>query len=178
MRRWMARTSLGCIAAVLGVSVAGCRIGVEAFPDRVLDPEVAGVVVEREDLADTLANLYRLEDGTEFELDRGEAVELVGGSLGEGRMLIVARDGEQSYYLGLARTEEMTSDPNCYGLYGTDAAWMTPDGIVFRFAAADIGLRLRAHPGFDPATHDDGNELRRVEQFCVTPDGRVRGAGG
>lgn len=157
---------------IVAVGLAGCLLsGAPSLPDRILDPEVIGVVVEDRNLPDSPRHIYVMHDGT--EVDWGdEATELTGPGPGEGRMLIVARDDDETYYLSLVAADRMAIEADCYRLSGT-TAWETMDGIVFEFPPADVGIRLPAAPEYDPRTDEETSFIRSEQSFCITPDGVV-----
>jgi len=151
--------------------------GVPTLPGRILDPEALGVVVEVRDLPDTQANVYVIDEGGEFELDRREATELTGPGPAEDRMLIVAREGDETFYVSLVPAEGMAIDVDCYRLSGT-TAWKTSDGIVFEFPPAEVGIRLPAAPDYDPRIDAETGFIRSEQSFCITPDGVVHDPSG
>lgn len=157
---------LGLVAVVL----TGCPPPpIPSIPTRVLDPEVIGVVVEQRQGSSPPDRTYLLEGGTEIEL-QSPATELGGPGPGEGRMLIVARDGEMTYFLSMAALDSPGLRLDCYTLYPA-AAWQTPEGIVFGFGG--IGVRLRASDEYEPLTLDDSGLIPSEQGFCVTPDGMI-----
>ena len=140
-----------------------------SFPGHVLDPEAVGVVVETRDPGQG-ADTYIIAGGREVELG-SPAVELSGPGPGEGRLLIVASDGDTTFYAFLARDERVTTDPPCFRM-SSGAGWLTEEGIVFSFG--DIGLRLPMEFGLSPPTGAEVRLYRRLDRLCVAPDGFVR----
>ena len=164
------------VALLLAVGLAACLSSVATLPDRILDPDVVGVVTDQSQGSMPSSRVYDVGDGT-VELELGSDMELTGPGPAEDRMLIVAREGDETFYISLVPAESMTIDVDCYRLSGT-TAWKTSDGIVFEFPPAEVGIRLPAAPDYDPRIDAETGFIRSDQSFCLTPDGVVHDPGG
>ena len=80
------------VALLLAVGLAACLSSVATLPDRILDPDVVGVVTDQSQGSMPSSRVYDVGDGT-VELELGSDMELTGPGPAEDRMLIVAREG-------------------------------------------------------------------------------------
>jgi hypothetical protein len=165
-------------ALIIVVVLTGCPgFRASAPPDRVLEPELLGVVTDWTTAPGSDERIYTLEDGTEVSSE-GETIWLTGLGPAEDRLLLVAQEGDVTYLLTLPRADEMTTAPDCYAIY--EGAWARDGDILFGFPKHDVALRLPASSTYEPRTEEDhGYIIGTVgsDPHCVTPEGIVYPAG-
>jgi hypothetical protein len=163
-------------ALVIVFVLTGCPgFRASAPPERVLEPELLGVVTDWTTVPGSDERIYVLENGTEVSSE-GETIWLTGLGPAEDRLLLVAHEGDTTYLLTLPRAEEMTSAPDCYAI--SQGAWLRDRDILFGFPEHDVALRLPAAPSYDPRaqTEEDHGYIIGVvgdDPHCVTPEGIV-----
>jgi hypothetical protein len=149
------RRSLAVVALAIALSIAGCG-------RTVYTPEVAGVVVAREQLDGTgQSSRITLRDGRSQVVDKGKVKGIVGSGL-------VPNVGD----LFLAGS---TPEPWVAGLFGTDPCFSIGGGGTEEgdFITTDVGLRLPKAADFDRRDYIETQHRFDGAGFCVNGSGEV-----
>ena len=122
------------IVTVTSFALTGCFLVSNAFPDRVVSPEMTGIIQS----ADRIAF-----EGTEYELD--PFADYSDGGAGEGDLLLFGTTPDVWYVAAHPLGED-----GCYTiLVGT--AYDDGDSVIVVFSGFDFGVRLEKGEGFNAA---------------------------
>lgn len=150
---------------LLWVAVTGCDTGID-IPDVVREPEVAGEVERRVDLAEGPIQLTLSGDAL-IELDRMTATNLRPGTdPNEGDLLLYGTVPNGPWFWSGPLLDDPITGRQCAGIAGP--ALDDGDAIVF-----EIGLRLPKASDFDPAEQRDGVFSNPAREFCIDERGEV-----
>lgn len=159
-------TSKVCMLVLaLLITVTACKTSVD-IPDVVREPEIAGEVVQRVDLAEGPIELT-LSRGQRIELDRMTATNLRPGTdPNEGDLLLYGTEPDGPWFWSGPLLDDPVTGRQCAGMAGP--ALDDGEAIVF-----EIGIRLPKAADFDPAEQRDGVFSNPTREFCIDEFGEV-----
>jgi hypothetical protein len=153
------------IPLLVALVLAACKTGVD-IPDIVHEPELAGEIVQRVDLAEGPIELT-LSGGERIELDRMTAANLRPGTdPNEGDLLLYGTEPDGPWFWSGPLLDDPVTGRQCAGIPGP--ALDDGEAIVF-----EIGMRLPKAADFDPAEQRDGVFSNPTREFCIDEFGEV-----
>jgi len=161
-----ARSGRMVVLTLMFLSLTGCFLFADSFPDRVVSPEVVGVVQS----ADRTVTVR----GTEYDLD--PFADYAVSRAGKNDLLLYGTQPDVWYVAA------HPAGDNCYHILG-GTAYDDGDSVVVMFSGFAFGVRLEKGEGFDdlrrPVATQDARAVyvfgSQGVDFCLDANGTLIG---